>query len=68
MKYFRVGNRTDELSVYATADKPDEAVKLVEDLTGPIAPQQLRVAEVTFEQIPEDEVILGASLVEEVAE
>ena len=59
MKYYRVGNRVDALNVYATAEKPAEAVTLVENLLGPIAPQQLRVAEVRREDIPEGETILG---------
>lgn len=59
MKYFKVGNRVDSLRLYAAASKPDAAVKLVEDLTGPIAPQQLVCAEIRKDQIPEGENILG---------
>lgn len=59
MNYYRVGNRVDDLALYAYAATPAAAVKLVEELCGPIPPQQLKVAQVKAEQIPEGENVLG---------
>lgn len=65
LKYYKVGNKVDKLNLYAKADKPDAAVKMVEDLVGPIAPQQLRIVEVVRAAIPEGETILGEESAEE---
>lgn len=58
-RYFRVGNKVDELPIYAAADNQKEAVDAVEDMVGPIAPRLLTVKEVRREEIPEGESILG---------
>lgn len=58
MAYFKIGTKEDELSFYVSADERGLAVRVVEDLIGPINPAQLIVKQVRAEDVPEDAEVL----------
>lgn len=62
IKYFRVGNKVDDLPLYVKGEDltAAKAVAKVEELTGPLPPNLLTVAEVAASKIPEDEDCLDA--------
>jgi hypothetical protein len=44
-KYFKVGNRDDKLAYYVLAPNREMAIKVVEDLMGPMNPSRRVVTE-----------------------
>jgi hypothetical protein len=46
-KFFRVGNRVDTLAYYVLAPNRETAIKVVEDLTGPMNPSRAVVTELS---------------------
>lgn len=55
MNYYTVGTKSDDLSYYVYADRPAAAVRQVEQLIGPIKQSELRVAQISLQDIPEDD-------------
>lgn len=59
-KYYRVGNKVDDLPLYVLAATPQAARDVVEALTGPIPDKLITIEEIRPGDVPEGEDVLGA--------
>lgn len=58
MSYWKIGNRDDDLSFYVSAETKEMAVRVVEELVGPINPAHLVAKKVPEGELPEDVEVL----------
>ncbi len=58
MAYFKIGSKDDDLSIYISAENRDFAVRVFEDLVGPVNPAQLVCKRIPESELPEDVEVL----------